>query len=280
MGKKRQQVRRQVRQVKPKLPAQAAPSQVTPAAQKKQREKYVQSGGLLQGYAPELVVRIGYYAAGAAVFCLLVMLLLIALHPWGLPVGIAAAIAWVVPIAFMASFILPGFRLARADRKKEPRLVQGTLLGASTMSTSIGLGMLMVKTRGGVEQFLVPPEKLARVPGNQVPVMVTVTPLLKHVRNVGIMGQKMVPRPDQPVPEVVRRLRLLPIVTPAALAVAAIVGDDAVALLPIVTWNGTIHAVIAILAGALLGGGVYGLSFIVQRRMYAEVQQLMPGGLG
>jgi len=30
----------------------------------------------------------------------------------------------------------------------------------------------------------------------------------------------------------------------------------------------------------ILGGGVYGLSFLLQKRMYAEVQTLMPGGIG
>ena len=276
MGKRRTQVRRQVRQVKPKGVVPAAPA--TDAAQKRQRERYVAAGGLLQGYAPEFVTRLGYYSVGVAAFCLLVMGLLIAFLPYGLPVRIAAAIAWVVPIAFLASFIGPGYRLALRDRKAEPKLVQGQLLGASNVSTSLGLGMLMVKTRGGNEQYLVEPEKLTKVPGNQVNVMVTVTPNLRHVRTLGVMGQRLVGRPDQPVPEVVRRLRLLPLATPAALAVAAILGDDAVALAPIP--NDLLHAILAILAGALLGAGVYGLSFLYQRRMYAEVQALVPGGLG
>ena len=62
MGKRRvqqRQVRRQVRQVKPKLPAQP----VTDKQQKRQRERYVAAGGMLQGYAPELVLRVGYVSA-------------------------------------------------------------------------------------------------------------------------------------------------------------------------------------------------------------------------
>ena len=81
-------------------------------------------------------------------------------------------------------------------------MVQGQLQGASAISTSFGLGMLMLKTRGGQEQYLVPPDKLAKVPGNQVTVMVSVTPNLRHVRSVGIMGQRLMPRADAPVPEV------------------------------------------------------------------------------
>ncbi len=279
MGKRRvqsKQMRRQVRQVKPKLPSAA--THPTAAQQKRQRERYVQSGGLLQGYAPEFVTRISYYAGAVVAACVVIGLLLLFFLPYGWPVRIAAALAWLVPIAFIASFVVPGWQLARKDLKSEPRLVQGNLLGASSVSTSLGLGMLMVQTRGGSEQFLVPAEKIAKVPGNQVPVVITVTPNLKHVRSVGVMGQRMMPRPEPPVPDVVRRLRLLPLVTPAALILAVIIGDDGVAAAPL--RPDALHAALAIVVGAILGGAVYGASFLLQRRMYAQVQGLMPGGVG
>jgi hypothetical protein len=275
MGKRRvqaKQVRRQVRQVKPKLPAQASPAQ-----QKRQRERYVQSGGMLQGYSPEFVERLGLYAAGTAIGCILIGALVALLLPYGLPVKVVAGVAWLVPIVFLASFIIPGWRLARKDRRQEPRLVQGQLMGASNMSTSLGLGMLMVQTRGGAEQYLVDPAKLNKVPGNQVPVVLTVSPNLRYVKSVGVMGQRMVPRPEPPVPDVVKRLRVLPLLTPAALAVAVILGDDVTALLPIKP--DLVHTILAAVIGLILGLGVYGLSFLFQRRLYAEVQQLVPGGL-
>jgi hypothetical protein len=280
MGKKRvqsrggrQQTRQQVRQVRPKNVPAPAPS----GDQRKQRERYVQTGGMLQGYAPELVVRIGYIAGGAAVACVLVMALLVLFLPYGWPVRAVAAAVWVVPIAFGVSFILPGFQLARKDRKAEPKLVQGQLLGASEVSTSLGLGMVMLKTRGGTEQYLVTPDRLSKVPGNQVNVMLTVTPHLRHVRGVGVMGQRIVGRPDQPVPKVLERLRLMPIVTPAALAAAAILGVDVVAFVPI--QPDLAHAALSVLAGAALAGAVFGISHLLQRRLYDEVQSLMPGGV-
>jgi hypothetical protein len=273
----RQQVRQQVRQVKPK----AVPvPQGTGGDQRKQRQRYVQSGGMLQGYAPELVTRIAIYAIAGAVGCLLVMALILLFLPYGWPVRIAAAIVWIVPIALGASFLVPGLRLARKDRKAEPRMVQGQLVGASEVSTSLGLGMLMIRTRAGNEQYLVPAERLAKVPGNQVTVMLSVTPNLRHVRSVGVMGQRMVGRPEQPVPDVLKRLRVLPIATPLALSAAAIVGADAIALAPIFRSEDPAHALLAILVGTLLAAAVYGVSFLVQRRMYAEVQKLIPGGLG
>jgi len=276
MGKKRVQSRQlrqatQVRQVRPKsVPAPAGD-------QRKQRERYVSSGGMLQGYAPETVIRIGYLSGAAAAGCLLIMAALLLFLPYGWPVRVIAAAVWVLPIAFGASIVLRGFQLALRDRKLEPRLVQGQLLGASEVSTSLGLGMLMLKTRGGQEQYLVEQDKLSKVPGNQVNVMLSVTPNLRYVRSVSVMGQRMMGRPDQPIPPVLRRMRLMPIVTPVALAGAAIIGADVVAFLPI--HPELAHALLALVTAGVLAGAVFGVSHFVQRRMYQEVQALMPGGL-
>src|SRR5256885_17242912 len=100
MGKRRVQQSRQVRQVrrvKPKM-APAAPPAGAPQ-QRRQRERYVQSGGMLQGYSPELVVRVGRFAVAAAVACLVVMAVILLLLPYGWPVRIVAALVWVVPLA-------------------------------------------------------------------------------------------------------------------------------------------------------------------------------------
>lgn len=272
MGKKQvRQVRQQMRKVQPKAAASNAAG-----ATRKQRERFVQAGGMLQGYAPDFVMRLGYISVAVAVICVLVIAILIAFVPpvYGWSVAIAAAIAWVLPIALLASFVAPGFRLAFKDRKAEARLVQGQLVGASTVSTSMGLGMMMVQTRGGVEQYLVPPARLKQVPGNQVNVVLTVTPNLRHVRSVGVMGQRMVGRVEPPVPPVMKRLQLLPLMTPLGLALGAVIGDDAVALSPIEPQ--LLHATLAVLVGAVLAGAVYGVSFLLQRRMMTEVQALIP----
>lgn len=272
MGKKQvRQVRQQMRKVQPKAPASNAQG-----ATRRQRERYVQAGGMLQGYAPDYVMRITYVSIAIAVVCLLViaasLLFLPALYGW--PDAVAAALVWVLPIALLASFVGPGARLALRDRKAEAKLVQGQLVGASSVSTSMGLGMMMVQTRGGVEQYLVLPARLKQVPGNQVNVVLTVTPNLRHVRSVGVMGQRMVGRVEPPVPPVMRRLQLLPVLTPVALAVGAIVGDNAVALSPISP--APLHALLAVVAGVIVGGAVYGVSFLLQRRMMEEVQALVP----
>ena len=273
MGKKQvRQVRQQMRKVQPKAPAASNAAGAT----RKQRERFVQAGGMLQGYAPDSVLRLGYISITTGVICLMIIAVILVFVPpvYGWPDAIAASLAWVLPIALLASFVAPGFRLALKDRKAEARLVQGQLVGASSVSTSMGLGMMMVQTRGGVEQYLVPPARLKQVPGNQVNVVLTITPNLRHVRSVGVMGQRMVGRVEPPVPPVMRRLQLLPLATPVALALAAVIGDDAVALSPISPT--LLHATLAVLAGAILAGAVYGVSFLLQRRMMTEVQALVP----
>lgn len=272
MGKKQvRQVRQQMRKIQPKAAASNAQG-----ATRRQRERFVQAGGMLQGYAPNHVMRIAYIAVAIAVVCVLAIAACLVFLPpiYGWPDAVSAALAFILPIALLASFVAPGARLAMKDRKAEPKIVQGQLVGASSVSTSIGLGMMMVQTRGGVEQFLVPPARLKQVPGNQVNVVLAVTPNLRHVRSVSVMGQRMVGRVEPPVPPVMRRLQLLPVLTPVALAVGALIGDEAVALSPISP--PVVHAALAVLAGAIVGGAVYGVSFLLQRRMMDEVQALVP----
>src|SRR5256886_15885252 len=189
---------------------------------------------MMQGYAHDCVVRLGYIAVGVAVACLIVMaaLILVLRRFYGWADAIAAAVAWLLPIALLASFVAPGFRLALKDRRAEARLVQGQLIGASTVSNSMGLGLLMVQTRGGSEQYLVPPARLKQIPGNQVNVVLTVTPNLRHVRSVGIVGQRMVPRVEPPVPAVKKGVPALPPVTPRLHSLPAVTGDHVRGLSP------------------------------------------------
>ena len=283
MGKKRMQVR-QVRQktrvVKPKAPAAAAPA--SPDQQRKQQQRFLQSGGFLQAYSPDLVMRIGYISGAICLVCLLIALELVfgPLRPADLVVRIVAAVLWIAPIVVVTSVVAPGVRLAMADRKAEPKVVQGQLMGASDVSNLFGLGMLMVKTRGGNEQFFVEPGKLAKVPGNQVNAVVTVTPRLGYVRSVAIMpGQQMMPRPRPPVPPILFQLRLLPLVMPAGVALGLVLGGDALALIPIPgPW--WLHALLVVVAAAALGGGAYLGFFLYQRRLSAQAQALIPGGIG
>jgi hypothetical protein len=277
MGKKRAQVRqvkKTMRQVRPK----PSPGGQGGTQQRRQRERYVEAGGFLQGYSPEWVVRLGYYSLAGVVGSLLIMVELIfgPVAPRSLPVRIVAAVAWLAPIVILVSLVAPGVRLAFKDRGAQPLVVQGQLLGASSVSTSRGLGMLMLRTRTGTEQYLCPPEKLSKVPGNVVQVAISVTPNLRHVRSVSVMGQRQVARAEPAVPQVLRRLQLLPLLTPAVLAVAFVLGDDLTAFVPL--YPEPLHALAAAVVGVALGGAVFGASYLYQKRLTAEAQALVPGG--
>src|ERR1044072_9104955 len=105
MGKKQmRQMRTQMRKIQPKQTGSNAQG-----ATRKQRERYVQSGGMLQGYAPDYVIRIGYISVAVAVVSVLVIAALLAFLPaiYGWSVAVAASIAWLLPIALLASFVGP-----------------------------------------------------------------------------------------------------------------------------------------------------------------------------
>jgi hypothetical protein len=88
------------------------------------------------------------------------------------------------------------------------------------------------------------------------------------------MGQRQMARTEPPVPTVLRRLQLLPLATPALLAFAFVLGDDVTAFVPMSP--DALHAVAAAVVGGLLGGAVYGLSYLYQKRLMAEAQALVP----
>ena len=132
MGKKRQQVRqvkKTMRQVRPKGAAAAAAG----PQQKRQRERYVEAGGFLQGYSPESVIRLGYFGAAA-------IDALVAVGPETAPLAAAARAAGVavteVPDAATAldaarGFVAPGDAvLVKGSRAVGLELVATALRGS------------------------------------------------------------------------------------------------------------------------------------------------------
>ena len=70
-----------------------------------------------------------------------------------------------------------------------------------------------------------------------------------------------------------RRVQLLPLLTPVALALAAVIGDDGVALAPISP--APLHAALAVSPAPLWPGSSTCL-VLLQRRMMEQVQALVP----
>src|ERR1700680_3397349 len=94
-----------MRRVQPK-----AATATTPGQTRKQRERYVQAGGMLQGYAPDFVIRIGYIAVAAAVVCVrAIAAILVFLPPiYGWPDAIAASRTRVAALGALLGFFAAG----------------------------------------------------------------------------------------------------------------------------------------------------------------------------
>ena len=71
------------------------------------------------------------------------------------------------------------------------------------------------------------------------------------------------------------RSQVLPVLTPIALSLAVIIGDDVLAAAPVVS-NEALHAALAAAVGAALGALIYFGSTFLQKRMMAEAQALVP----
>src|SRR5260370_7227958 len=97
-------MRQQMRKIQPKAGGATGGGQT-----RRQRERFVQAGGMLQGYAPDLVIRIGYIAVGIAVACVLISAAILIFVPpiSGLPLPIPASIACVLPIALPPTSTTP-----------------------------------------------------------------------------------------------------------------------------------------------------------------------------
>src|SRR5258708_8122684 len=79
------------------------------------------------------------------------------------------------------------------------------------------------------------------------------------------MGLSLVGSGEPPVPPVMKRLQQLPLLTPLALTLGAIIGDDGIAFAPISP--SPLHALLAVLAGAALGGAGFCVVFPLRRQI-------------
>ncbi len=268
-------MRTKIRPGKPQLPAAGKPGQQDRQAMQR---KYLASGGSLQGYGPEFVIRLTWIAGAISLLCLLmaVEVFLGPLTPgrgvWALDA--LAALGWlVVPVA-LASLVAGGARLAYKDRKADPRLVQGHLIGASSVSSTVGLGMVMVRTRTGDEQYFCRPEQVAKLPGNSVPVNLLVTPNLRHVKSVTLMGPRQVSRVEPSIPPAARWMAWLPVAIPLALGFGVLVVDEALSLAPL-TSNVPLHFGISLIACLLTVGAIVLASRLVQQRVMSQLSGLI-----
>jgi hypothetical protein len=189
----RQKARVQQRKVKPKV-AQFQPP--PPPAKSSGRLQ----PRMLEGHAPDTVFRIAAYLGAFQLALLLIGAGLFLLLP-DLPLKLEDALVFVLAAVVPGTLVWPALILAWRDRKAPAELIQGQMMGASPVSMTYGLGMLYVKTRQREVQLNIPRKLLRQVPQNQVQVAVRMTPNLRHVSSIQVMGPRLAGGVPTEVPE-------------------------------------------------------------------------------
>jgi len=268
-----QKVKSQVRAVRPKV--------TVPTGQQDQRklqEKFIKSGGLLVGRSPEFVIKLGIIVGSISVlFVLLAVEVLIGpVRPADWSTRAFAALGWLMPVITSVVLIAPAFRLALKDRKQKPRLVQGQVLGAASVSTSPGLGIVIIRTRNGIEQLLVPKEYVTKIPGNVIQASILVTPGLQHVRSFSLIGARQVPRKEPEVPDFAKRMGWIMMFVPAFMSAGIVLATQALSFAPVESNTPLLHLLIALGVTVAVAVAIWGGARLYQNRVMEKLQALMP----
>jgi hypothetical protein len=165
---------------------------------------------MLEGYSPARVIRIGTYVAIYQV-ALLLLAAGLAFVFRDVPLKVEEVLFFLAAIVAPGTLIWPAVILARRDRKAAPEMVQGQMVGASPVSMVYGLGMVYVNTRQQKLQFNIERRLLRSVPQSQVQVAVRVTPNLRHVASLQVIGPRFGPSVPSEVPEKFRGAERFPL---------------------------------------------------------------------
>lgn len=166
---------------------------------------------MLEGHSPATVIRVSAYVGGFQLGLVLVAVLLAFLLP-DLPLKLLTGLVFLAAIVIPGTLVWPALLLAIRDRKAPPELIQGQMVGASPVSMVYGLGMLYLRTRQREMQVNIERRLLRQVPQNQVQIAVRVTPNLRHVSSLQVMGPRMGGNVPTEVPEKFRFAERFPLV--------------------------------------------------------------------
>lgn len=252
----------QQRRIKPKA-APAAP--IAPAKR---------SGALqprmLEGYSPATVIRLTLYLAAYQVVLLVVGVALAVVFP-DLAVKILTALFFTLAIAIPGTLVWPALVLALRDRKATPEFIQGQMVGASPVSTVFGLGLLQVRTRQATQSVNIERKLLRQVPQNQVQVAVRLTPNLRHVSSLQVIGPRMAGGIPTEVPPQFRQAERFPLYAIGG-AYGGIFGVGLVLLL--LPLNGAlwpVHVLVVVVGMALAALASRLLTSFAQKRLEASL---------
>lgn len=225
---------------------------------------------MLDGHAPSTVFRLASYLAVFQLALLLVGAGLFFILP-DLPLKIEDALVFLLAAIVPGTLVWPALVLAWRDRKAPVELIQGQMMGASPVSMTYGLGMLYVKTRQRELQLNIPRKLLRQVPQNQVQVAVRMTPNLRHVASLQVMGPRMAGGVPTEVPEQFRFAERFPILA-IALTYAGVFGMGIIFLcIPLGTALLPIHLVLVPIGMAAAALGARYLTQFFQHRLEAQL---------
>jgi hypothetical protein len=202
----KQQTRVQQRRVKPKQ----RQAQFQPPPPPKGANRALQAR-MLEGYSPPAVIRITLYIAVFQVLLLVVAGVLFLVFR-DLPLQLEAVLVLLAAAILPGTLVWPALVLALRDRKAAPELVQGQMISAAPVSTVYGLGMLQIRTRQKDVYLNIERRLLKMIPQNQVQVASRVTPNLRHVASLQVMGPRMGGNIPTEVPEQFRWAERFPLV--------------------------------------------------------------------
>lgn len=193
----------QQRKIKPKA------AQFQPPAPAKGRSRALQAR-MLEGHSPRTVIRLSLYLAGYQLLLLLAGIgLFLLFGDW--PLKVLDAVVFLLAVIIPGTLVWPALVLALRDRKATPELIQGQMIGASPLSTVYGLGLLQVRTRQAQAQLNIERRLLRSVPQNQVQVALRVTPNLRHVSSLQVIGPRFAAGVPVDVPDQYRSAERFPI---------------------------------------------------------------------
>lgn len=219
------------------------------------REDVMRRGGLLEGLAPRLVVRL----AVLITLCSLVVIaasvggLLVEIGQHDLPLGVMVVLLALVMAGVAGSAAAPAVRAVRRDRKQPARNVQGQLVGASPISPTPGLATVALSVGRNVEQYRVRPELFEKVRTGATVVGITVTPSLSYVQTLAVIRRDRLAAMTDPT--LTRSMKIsvwLPIVSLSGIILAVALGGLVGVLLPL--GNGFFHPLLTLVLAAALAG--------------------------
>lgn len=202
----KQQTRVQQRRVKPKQ----RQAQFQPPPPAKGANRALQPR-MLEGYSPAAVIRVTLYLAAFQVLLLVAAAVLFLVFR-DLPLKLEALLVLLAAAILPGTLVWPALVLALRDRKATPELVQGQMISAAPVSTVYGLGMLQIRTRQKDVYLNIERRLLKLIPQNQVQVASRVTPNLRHVASLQVMGPRMGGNIPAEVPEQFRWAERFPLV--------------------------------------------------------------------